>query len=571
MARLTILYDVDGWAFHHRARALQKYAPPDFAVTIAAARSAPEPDALATLLGTPPPDIVLCLNGAVLVAVRELVATHRWPTMVVGAWSNGWPYHVARLPELYRAADLLVFNNRACWEAAGRRPDTCALPNGVDLDVFGLQRPIEGRVPKVLWTGSTSKRALKGYDDLIVPVERELRRRGVAFESWLVDSLGQGKRTPEEMARWYNDGTVLVCASAAEGTANPALEAAACGCTVVSTAVGNMPELIRDGENGYLVEPDVAALVRGIEAACASHVRLARAMQEDIQGWSWAARSRGYFEGFRALLANGGAARTARPRDLVDAVTVFVTTVGAPTFSACLEHLFRQDCAFHLRILEDVVPLSRALQKMGEACRTPFYVQVDEDMLLHPHAIGALHDGIVEGGPRVAVFGGNLYDAHLRRTIRGVKIFRHDVVQRYRVHRERDWIAALRERLTQDGYAMTFLPAGDGPEDSGTLGLHGTRFTPEGLFERYASLARRQRAGFPGTKWFTPYAQEVLTRFLEDPNEENYLALMGIVAGILTAADAATREKDVRTYGTQPGYRAARRLYEETRGRDAPP
>ena len=49
------------------------------------------------------------------------------------------------------------------------------------------------------------------------------------------------------MAAWYDTGTVYVVASQFEGTPNPALEAASAGCVVVSTPVGNMPELIRDG------------------------------------------------------------------------------------------------------------------------------------------------------------------------------------------------------------------------------------------------------------------------------------------------------------------------------------
>ncbi|MEO8601389.1 MAG: glycosyltransferase [bacterium] len=53
-----------------------------------------------------------------------------------------------------------------------------------------------------------------------------------------------------------------------EGTPNPALEAAACGCTVVSTPVGTLPELIRDAANGYLVEPLRVQLMNSQTTAC---------------------------------------------------------------------------------------------------------------------------------------------------------------------------------------------------------------------------------------------------------------------------------------------------------------
>jgi glycosyltransferase involved in cell wall biosynthesis len=104
------------------------------------------------------------------------------------------------------------------------------------------------------------------------------------------------------MAAWYNAGTVLVCASEEEGTPNPALEAAASGCTVVSTAVGNMPELIRDGQNGYLVERRLDALAAAVMQAVEEYPRLAAEMQKDIASWDWRARSCEYFDLFRRVL-----------------------------------------------------------------------------------------------------------------------------------------------------------------------------------------------------------------------------------------------------------------------------
>jgi glycosyltransferase involved in cell wall biosynthesis len=48
---------------------------------------------------------------------------------------------------------------------------------------------------------------------------------------------------------------------------NAALEAAAAGCCVVASAHGGLPEIVRDGETGVLVEPDDATALSTALAA----------------------------------------------------------------------------------------------------------------------------------------------------------------------------------------------------------------------------------------------------------------------------------------------------------------
>jgi glycosyltransferase involved in cell wall biosynthesis len=56
-----------------------------------------------------------------------------------------------------------------------------------------------------------------------------------------------------DLPRIYADLDVLVVSSNNEGTPVSAIEAMAAGCPVVATRVGGLPDLIDDGETGYLV------------------------------------------------------------------------------------------------------------------------------------------------------------------------------------------------------------------------------------------------------------------------------------------------------------------------------
>jgi hypothetical protein len=257
-----------------------------------------------------------------------------------------------------------------------------------------------------------------------------------------------------------------------------------------------------------------------------------------------------HFARLREVLDPRPARPTARP-DLSSAVTVFVTTVGGPTIDTCLTHLREQDCAFALRVIDGVAPMDAAFQRMLDECQTPYYVQVDEDMLLYPHAVRTLHESMAAAPPDVAVIMRNLYDVHLERCIFGVKIFRHEIVRRYPLRAMEAFEVDQVQRFEADGYRLLKSPAGRGPLAGDTLGVHGTQWTPETIYERYANLQRRLR-GYPHRmQWFVEYGPIFLRRFLDDPSDLNALALLGVMAGQLAAP--AGPAKDYRTRGAVLG------------------
>ena len=117
-----------------------------------------------------------------------------------------------------------------------------------------------------------------------------------------------GIRPASEIPLWMNAADVLVLPSLSEGRPNVVLEAMACEVPVVATAVGGTPELVKDGEVGFLVPPkDPAAIAEKILLLLGDkglRERLGRNGRRFIleEGLTWESCARKYSEIYRALI-----------------------------------------------------------------------------------------------------------------------------------------------------------------------------------------------------------------------------------------------------------------------------
>lgn len=179
-------------------------------------------------------------------------------------------------------------------------------PGGVDTNFF---QPATEKKPagvmRVGWAGSLANHgdSHRGYLDVIVPAVALLA--DVELVTASREDLWRG---PEEMREFYRSLDVYVCASRDEGSPNTCLEAAACGIPLVTTRVGNMPELVRTGVNGFLVERsigNIASKLVLLRDDLKLRTSLARNIREDIQAWDWSFRSGAYREMFETILSQG--------------------------------------------------------------------------------------------------------------------------------------------------------------------------------------------------------------------------------------------------------------------------
>ena len=234
-------------------------------------------------------------------------------------------------------------------------------PNGVDTTFYSPEtsKASASRL-RVGWAGSLTNRSpgYRGYHEFIVPavaaVDRVELRTAAREDKW---------RGPEEMREFYRSLDVYVCASLTEGTPNPCLEAAACGVPLLTTCIGNMPELIRHGINGFFIERDVDDIARHLRIVRDdNNLRLAMSgqIQNDIQAWDWSLRSQAYRDMFQEMVPK---ARLGEPVSVTNAKDAAAADSDKSAFRVvalisayneediivpCLEYLIKQGLQVYL-------------------------------------------------------------------------------------------------------------------------------------------------------------------------------------------------------------------------------
>lgn len=148
------------------------------------------------------------------------------------------------------------------------------LPNVVDTDTFQpreIDWTLESREPTLLIVGRlVEQKRIDRFVDILWHVRRCCSNtRGIivgvgalqpalerqAAQLNLFPHAIEFRRHVSYMPPVYHEADICVLTSDHEGTPNALLEAMSCGIPVVSTKVGGVPKIVREGETGFLVNP----------------------------------------------------------------------------------------------------------------------------------------------------------------------------------------------------------------------------------------------------------------------------------------------------------------------------
>lgn len=222
--------------------------------------------------------------------------------------------------------------------------------------------------------------------------------------------------------------------------------------------------------------------------------------------------------------------------DLSDVLTVFVQAAGQnPNYEDCLTALQKQTVGFVLDIVKDFSPIPVALQEMQNRCKTPYYIGVDEDMILYPNSVEKMFTAM-QAQDKVALIVFLLRDAHLDERIFGVKIYRTQYVREFPYSFDTIACDAEQVQRVQKKYIVDHKYE--------IMGEHSPKWTCQLIFERYFNLMEKYKQF--GYDWIGKVPRKLGALYRMNPSELNLCALLGAYTSMISSSQLLVREKDFR-------------------------
>jgi glycosyltransferase involved in cell wall biosynthesis len=209
----------------------------------------------------------------------------------------------------HRRSDVLISNTRYWAEAAERddrwTPPTRVIHNGIDPEEFPMAPMPAGGAPRVAVIANHHPykridlflRAFRLLGESIPEARATLAGDGVERQRLerLAQELGLRERVTfagqvPDTKPIVGSSHVVALTSHVEGFPNALLEAMALGRPVVATRVGGVPELVRDGRDGFLTTPDPVEIAGRLRALLTDHdlrCRMARSASERASEFTW--------------------------------------------------------------------------------------------------------------------------------------------------------------------------------------------------------------------------------------------------------------------------------------------
>lgn len=281
-----MFYDIKGWAWWHRINNIANNQPGDIKIESLQLKADFDHQLY---------DFILVFDSF----LTNIISKVPQEKLIIGCSCPKNIEEFLRVLSLIKPLAGFV-NNREMYNSSKDFYNIFYCPNGVDEALFKPEMNISDNL-KACWVGNSRHFADKGLDQ----IRHVCEKAGIPLNTFDLSNNQNGLLMPQIELRnkiYYKSG-FYICFSEYEGTPNPALEALSCGLPVITTKVGNMPEIIVDGFNGYLTDRSEASLFDSIMELKRSNLGTMSKNARDsvINGWTWKNQAKNYTNMFRFL------------------------------------------------------------------------------------------------------------------------------------------------------------------------------------------------------------------------------------------------------------------------------
>ena len=173
-------------------------------------------------------------------------------------------------------------------------------------------------------------------------------------------------------------------------------------------------------------------------------------------------------------------------------ITAVVLTTGEETTQRAIDSLNRQTLLPEaVVVIENVSPFHQALNLGASKVNTPFFIQVDVDMILDENCLADLRACMVDD---VGMAVGHLRDPLVGRTV-GIKMFRRKCFEQAQfedtISPDTDFLSKIFQAGWQEVYALRFNAASSSQWH--TFGEHSPDYAAPYTFRKYLLEGRRYR------------------------------------------------------------------------------
>jgi len=288
---IVLFADVVGWAWDIKSRQIMKWLKKDFNLILKYLTVDRVSGVFADLVFTYDcvPKVLGMLNGRKHITG---VTAHVYQNF------DNWERNLKK-------ANAIHANSKFLFDEICGLNDHCYyLPNGVDEELFQFCERDLNDTFRVGYVGKPGEN--KGYPNIIIPA---CEKAGVEFYP-IATRHGMKDMIPHvKMPAYYQKVDVILIASTTDGTPNMLLEAASTGRTFIGNKIGNVPELVEEGVNGFMVNREIDDYVDRIlflkknRDVCSEMGKEARKTVEE--NWTWKRQVKNYKKMFQDVIYEG--------------------------------------------------------------------------------------------------------------------------------------------------------------------------------------------------------------------------------------------------------------------------